>query len=182
VVNLPNLISMARLMAVPATVWFIIEGRYDSAFWLFVVAGASDAVDGFIAKRFNAQTVLGSYLDPLADKALLVSVYLTLGNEGQLAVWLVILVVFRDLTIIGGAILLHTLGGSIRMTPLATSKVNTVAQIVLASVVLARLGLGLDDRGLVAALVYVVAATTVLSGVHYLITWARRIASMEDPR
>ena len=179
-VNLPNLISMARLLSVPIAVIFILEGRYDSAFWLFVAAGASDGIDGYIAKRFDARTTLGSYLDPLADKVLLITVYITLGHNGHLPDWLVILVVFRDGTIIAGAIVLHVLLGSVKMAPLITSKINTGAQILLAAVVLGKLGLEIDDRGLVQALIYVVALTTLTSGLHYLLNSARRVASMED--
>ena len=94
--NLPNLISLARLLSVPLMVWVILAGKMEFAFWLFIVAGISDAVDGFIAKHFGATSAIGKYLDPLADKALLVSVYVTLGHAGYLPTWLVILVVFRD--------------------------------------------------------------------------------------
>ena len=97
--NIPNLITLARLAAVPVIIWLILDNDMKIAFWVFFVAAISDAVDGFIAKHFNAETVFGTYLDPIADKALLVGVYLTLGNEGYLHTWLVILVVFRDLVL-----------------------------------------------------------------------------------
>src|SRR6201986_1719527 len=95
--NLPNLISLGRLLLVPLAISLILDGRYWTAFWVFVVAGISDALDGFIAKRFNRRTRLGALLDPLADKVLLVSVYVTLGIAGQLWPWLVVLLVFPDL-------------------------------------------------------------------------------------
>src|ERR671925_201528 len=91
--NLPNLISLGRLLLVPLAISLILEGSYAAAFWVFVIAGVSDAADGFIAKRFDRRTRLGALLDPLADKVLLVSVYLTLGVAGQLWTWLVVLVV-----------------------------------------------------------------------------------------
>jgi cardiolipin synthase (CMP-forming) len=178
---LPNLISLARLLAVPLAVWLILTDRYGIAFWVFVAAGVSDAIDGFIAKHFGARTVLGGYLDPLADKALLVSVYVTLGYRGQIENWLVILVVFRDVLIIGGAILYQTMTQSLKMQPLFISKINTAAQIALVAILLGKLGLDVvNDYGLTAALVYVVAASTLLSGGAYIAIWGWRIFRMED--
>ena len=139
--NLPNLISLARLLLVPLTIWLILCGRYGFAFWILVAAGVSDALDGFIAKRFDRQTRLGALLDPIADKAMLVSVYITLGIAGQLPSWLVILVVFRDVTIVGGFLLIQAIAVPKRFDPLFISKVNTGVVIALVVFVLARLGL-----------------------------------------
>lgn len=181
--NLPNLISLARLLSVPLAVWLILDGRYTSAFWLFVAAGLSDAVDGTLAKYLNAQSTLGKFLDPLADKALLVSVYVALGRVGQMDSWLVILVVSRDIMIVGGVIVtLLTIMRAYKVTPSLISKTNTAAQIVLAAAVLARLGLGIDDMGSVTVLTYVVAATTLGSWAWYLVVWYRQMAGMEDAR
>src|SRR5215469_1394949 len=107
--NIPNLISLARLMTVPLMIWLIVSERYGTAFFVFVLAGISDGLDGFIAKRFDCRTRLGALLDPAADKALLSSVYVALGVAELLPNWLVILVVFRDVTIIGGFVLLQAL-------------------------------------------------------------------------
>ena len=179
--NLPNMISLARLFATPVTVWLMLTGELTFAFWLFLAASVSDAVDGFIAKRFDRETMLGGYLDPLADKALLVSVYITLGVLDHLALWLVILVVFREILIIGGALLLWLLARSFTIQPLMVSKVNTVAQIVLATVVLGDLGLDMVTDGLVQVLIYAVPATTLASGATYLVEWARRASRVETP-
>lgn len=178
--SLPNFISLGRLLAVPVAVWLILSGKFGFAFWVFIAAGISDAVDGFLAKRMNAQTELGKVLDPLADKALLVAVYVTLGQAGHLPVWLVILVVFRDLLIVGGIILSHTLGRPVRMRPLKISKINTGAQIVLAGGILAVLGLDLRVDQLILPMVWLVAATTAISGGAYLVTWARFVTSAGD--
>ena len=183
--NLPNLITLARLAAVPFTVWLIVDGYVMWAFWVFVAAGVSDALDGFIAKHFDMETELGKYLDPLADKALLVSVYVALGVEGHVASWLVILVVFRDLLIIGGALLFETMTHSLTMQPLMISKINTTVQIVFAAAVMAHVGFGIDLNGWVDSLVMTVlvlttAATTVASGVAYAIEWIRRWAQLEE--
>lgn len=178
-VSLPNFISLARLLCVPLAIWLIVTNEIRAAFWVFVAAGISDAIDGFIAKQFNAATTLGRYIDPLADKALLVSVYVTLGLHGALPDWLVILVVFRDVLIIGGALLIHTLTDqTMRIEPLFVSKLNTVMQILLVVVVLAALGFGLDDHGLKPVLVGVTAITTILSGAAYIARWIRDTAGV----
>lgn len=179
-INVPNIITLLRICSVPVAVWLILDHAMLAAFWIFIAAGISDALDGFIAKRFNAVTELGAYLDPLADKALLVSVYVTLGQQEYLATWLVILVVFRDLLIVAGAILFETLTHSLTMQPLMVSKVNTVAQIVLAALVLGFNGFGIDDGMLVGIMVPVVAVTTLASGAAYVIKWGRQWALMED--
>jgi cardiolipin synthase len=169
--NIPNLITLGRIFAVPLLVWLIIDGAMSAAFWVFVVAGVSDALDGFIAKRFGFVTKLGSYLDPIADKALLVSAYITLGQAGHASAWLVILVVFRDVLIIGGTLMFHTLGRPIEMQPLFISKFNTLMQILLVSVLLGNLGVGIPDFDLVPMLTMFVGLTTLLSGLAYLGQW-----------
>ena len=178
--NLPNLISMGRLLSVPVIVWLILDERMTEAFWLFLAAGISDALDGYMAKRMNAETTFGRYLDPLADKALLVCVYISLSQSGNIATWLVIMVVFRDVLIIGGAILFQSLTRSLTMEPYVISKVNTLVQIILATVVLAVLGLDIQAAWLIDAFTYAVAATTFASGAVYVVEWSRRAAIMED--
>lgn len=178
--HLPNLITLARILAVPLMVWLILRNEMTWAFWLFVAAGVSDAIDGFIAKHFNAETVIGAFLDPLADKALLLCAFITLGLESHLPMWLVILVVFRDVLIIGGAILFQVVTGELTMQPLMVSKVNTTFQILLVAGVLADLGLGLEARWAVDILVWATALTTVASGAAYVWTWGRRALIMEN--
>jgi len=178
--NIPNIISFARLAAVPVMVWLVINDEILIAFWVFIAAGVSDAVDGFIAKRFNAVTELGAYVDPLADKALLVSVYIVLGLEGYLETWLVILVVFRDVVIIGGAIVFQIQTSSLTMAPLFVSKVNTLAQIILAALVLAVAGFQLDAEIILVMMMGIVAVTTFLSGLVYVVKWSAMAGAMED--
>jgi cardiolipin synthase (CMP-forming) len=178
--NLPNLISLARLFLVPMAIWSILCGRYGVAFWICVAAGVSDALDGFIAKRFDRQTRLGAILDPAADKALLVSVYITLGLAHQLWIWLVILVVLRDIAIVGSFLLIQASALPKRFDPTYISKFNTGAQITLVGYVLARLGLGGDAGRPDLVLSLLVAATTVLSGLSYLVRWARIFARREQ--
>lgn len=177
--NLPNLITLGRLLSVPLAVWLILNGALATAFWLFLLAGLSDAIDGFIAKRFDRRSRLGALLDPIADKALLVSMFVTLGIAEALPNWLVILVVFRDLLIVGGFLLAVVVTQPMRWEPLVISKVNTALQIALVGVVLADLGLGIADHRLTVWLVYAVGATTVLSGAAYLVRWVRALAGAE---
>ena len=145
VVILPSALTLARLCAVPLTVWLILTGSFAPAFWVFVAAGVTDALDGALARWFDARTTIGGYLDPIADKALLVSVYIALAAQGLVPVWLAILVVFRDLLIVGGVLLSHTLGQPMMMAPLAISRLNTVAQIAFAGLVLAQRQLALEQ-------------------------------------
>ena len=180
--GLPNLITLARLLAVPLVIWLILAGRMTPAFWIFVMAGISDAADGFFAKRFNCETEFGRYLDPVADKALLVSVYVALGHAGLLPIWLVILVVFRDALIVGGIICLRLVNGPVRLQPLFISKLNTTMQIILAAFMLAILGLEVPDFGMIGILTYVVAATTLASGIAYVMRWGLEPAGVSPGR
>jgi cardiolipin synthase len=129
--------------------------------------------------RFDSRSRLGALLDPLADKALLTSVYLALAYAGQLPVWLVALVVLRDGLIVAGFLLIHTTAAPRRFDPLYVSKVNTLLQIALVGFVLANLGLGVEDAFLTPALGAAVAVTTVVSGLCYLARWARILARSE---
>jgi cardiolipin synthase (CMP-forming) len=180
--NLPNLITLGRLLLVPLAIWLILEAHYGAAFWVFIGAGASDGLDGFIAKRFNRRTWLGALLDPIADKSLLVSVYVTLGWADALPKWIVILVVFRDVMIVGGFLLIQTTAAPKRFDPLYISKLNTLAQIALVGFVLAQRGVGFGAGALrlESYLMIAVAATTVLSGLSYLLRWARILSRAEQ--
>ena len=179
-INLPNLISLGRLLLVPLAIWLILRSRYGVAFWVFVVAGVSDALDGFIAKHFDRRTRLGALLDPIADKTLLVSVYVTLGWANQLWSSVVILVVFRDVMIIGGFLLIQAFAAQKRYDPLYISKINTGLQIALIAFVLARLGLGADWGNVDVVLSCAVIATTVLSGLSYILRWTRILSRSEQ--
>ncbi|MBX6742582.1 MAG: CDP-alcohol phosphatidyltransferase family protein [Acetobacteraceae bacterium] len=167
-VTLPNLITLARLCAVPATIWLILQHRLDIAFGLFVGAGISDALDGWLARVRNARSALGALLDPVADKALLVSVYITLAGIEVLPDWLAILVVFRDLVIVGGVLVFWVLGQPPAIRPLFISKLNTLLQLGLAGLALLLAGFGLHAAALLEAMIWLVAATTFASGVAYV--------------
>jgi cardiolipin synthase len=175
--SIPNLITLARIILVPIVVWAITSGQMLAAFGLFVAAGISDAVDGFLAKRFHMASELGAYLDPLADKALIVSIYVALGISGALPISLVILVVSRDIMIISGFMLAWLVDRPMPVKPLPVSKANTVAQIVLAAFVLAEHGFGFGADSLSLALVAVVAILTLLSIAFYLAEWLNHMNS-----
>jgi cardiolipin synthase len=187
-VNAPNFISLARLFAVPVAVWLILRDRLDLAFWLFVAAGVSDGIDGYLARLLNAQTKLGRYLDPIADKMMLVCTYVALAVAAKLPMWLVILVVSRDVMIVGGFTLAALVGQPIEVRPSLPSKINTVMQFVFAGLVLANQGLALGDvltDEVLFAGVLCVAATTLASGAGYVVTWVRHVGygeSHERPR
>jgi cardiolipin synthase (CMP-forming) len=175
--SIPNLITLGRILLVPIVVWAISSGTMWIAFVLFVVAGVSDAVDGYLAKRFGMTTELGRYLDPLADKALIVSIYLALGINGLIPRWLVILVVSRDILIVGGIMLSWLIGNPLKIRPLLVSKLNTVAQILFACVVLGTLGFDIKAEMLTLGLMILVAALTLLSVAAYVAEWMRHMNS-----
>ena len=174
--TVPNLITLARLCAVPAAIWLMLQHRLDLAFVVFIGAGISDALDGWIARAWNARSQLGAVLDPIADKALLVSVYVTLASIGVLPDWLAILVVFRDLLIVGGVLVLWAVGLPPRIKPIFISKANTAAQILLAALVLFLAGFGFSAPLLLEVMIWLVAATTFASGAAYVAQAARRTA------
>lgn len=174
--NIPNLITLGRVILVPVVFWLLVSGQTELAFFAFVLAGVSDAVDGFIAKRFGLSTELGAYLDPLADKLLLVSIFVALGVMGALPSWLVIAVVSRDILIVVGVMLSWLLDRPITIRPLAVSKANTLAQILLAATVLADDGFGLGLEMPRIALVWVVGVLTVASLSAYLRAWLRHMS------
>lgn len=179
--NLPNLISLARLLMAPVMVWLIIVGEMAGAFWLLVLAGVSDAVDGILARWLKARSLVGSYLDPIADKALLMGAFIALGIRGELPAWIVIMVVSRDVFIVGGVVLVHTLKpNASRVAPSPISKLNTLCQIVLAALVLAAGGFALRIETVIVALTWLVAVTTVWSGTGYLVQAGRRLSGLEE--
>jgi cardiolipin synthase (CMP-forming) len=175
--SLPNLVTIGRILLVPLTVWLLISEAYVPAVLAFALAGISDAVDGFLARRFNLQTELGTYLDPLADKALLVSIYVTLSVMHILPAWITIAVVTRDLLIVGAVMLSWLMDKPLIMKPLWISKVNTAWQIVFAGGVLGFLAIGFDAQWPIFAGALVVGVLTALSGAFYMRDWVRHMSS-----
>jgi cardiolipin synthase len=174
--TIPNLITILRFLLVPAVVLAMLNMRWDWAFAGFLVAGISDGVDGFIARRFNQQSKLGAYLDPMADKVLLVSVFVVMGFIGELPLWLVVTMVSRDALIICAVLLSTVMAHPVEMKPLYVSKANTAAQIVLAAVVLGELALGLHLDPLRPALIILSGVLTMASAAAYLVAWLRHMS------
>ena len=174
--TIPNLITMMRLILVPIVVVAISQGRWGAAFALFAIAGVSDAADGLIARRYNMRTEFGAYIDPLADKALLVSIYVTLSIVGVLPGWLAVVVVSRDIMIFAAILISRLMDRPMEIRPLLVSKLNTAAQIAFAGLVLAAMAFGLGMGDALAWSMVLVAALTIVSAAAYLGRWLRHMA------
>ena len=177
--SIPNLITLARIILVPVVVWAIAADQLRLAFLLFLAAAISDGVDGFLAKRFGWKTELGAYLDPLADKVLIVSIYVTLGITGVIPLWIVILVVSRDFMIVGAIILSWVIDRPVKIRPHMVSKLNTGVQIVFACLVLAAYGYNFDAEPVLTLVMALVAVLTLISVGLYLREWVRHMNSAE---
>jgi cardiolipin synthase len=170
------MITIMRLLLVPAVVLAMLNMRWDWAFAGFVVAGISDGVDGFIARRWNQFSRLGAYLDPIADKLLLVSVFVVMGYAGELPLWLVVTMVSRDGLIVCAVLLSSVMSHPVEMKPLFVSKANTAAQIVLAALVLGELAFSVQLGPLRSALILLTGVLTVASAAAYLVAWLRHMS------
>lgn len=178
--TIPNVITIMRFLLVPAVIWALLSGEMAWAFALFLIAGISDGVDGFIARHFNQQSKLGAYLDPVADKLLLVCVFVVLGLMGELPLWLVVLAVSRDALIIVAVMLSTVMGHPVTVKPLFVSKANTAVQIILAAVALADLAFVLDLATVRGVLVLVSGLLTVASAAAYLVAWLSHMAGYAE--
>jgi cardiolipin synthase len=177
--SIPNIITLGRILLVPIIVWAIASSQMKIAFTIFIIAGVSDAIDGFLAKRFNMTSELGALLDPLADKALLVSIYVALGIAGAVPRWLVILVVSRDIMIVAAVIVSWLFDRPVEMKPLMVSKLNTATQVAFAALVLAALGFGFNPAPYDLILMGFVTVFTLVSVSLYLVDWVRHMSAIE---
>ncbi len=169
--QIPNLLTLLRIAACPVLVLVLNERNYELALFLFLAAGITDGLDGFIAKRFNYVTTLGAILDPLADKLLIGSAYIMLTLTGDLPLWLLIVVMFRDLIIIAGYLVLVTMGDDVPLRPSYTSKFNTFLQIALVILVLTNSAGWLEISWLIDVVLFGVLLTTIISGSQYVWSW-----------
>ena len=177
--SIPNIITLGRIILVPIIVWAIVSSQMEIAFAIFVVAGVSDAVDGFLAKRFNMASGSSSAPNSLADKALLVSIYVALGIWGAVPRWIVILVVSRDIMIVTAVMVSWLVGKPIPMKPLMVSKLNTVAQVAFAALVLAALGFGFRSTPYDQILMGLVTVFALVSVSLYLVEWVRHMSTID---
>ena len=173
--HLPNLITVLRILLVVPLCWLIGAHRYDVALLVATIAAASDAVDGFLAKRFGWQSWIGGMLDPIADKLLLTAAFVWLALTADLPAWLVALVVGRDLAIVAGAVAYHNLIGRFDAAPSGLSKLTTAVQLGFVLSELLRLSHWIDTPGAVrATLIAITALVTLASGLHYIVVWGAR--------
>lgn len=171
--HLPNLITVFRIILVCPLFWLISEDRFGAALFVALIAGISDALDGYIAKRYGWQSRLGGMLDPIADKLLLVAGFVALTLNGSLPPWLLLIVLGRDVLIVCGAVAYHNLIDAFTAAPSRLSKLTTLVQILCVLFELLRLSLmpGLAGRD---AMYFTTAALTVASGIHYVVVWSMR--------
>ena len=174
--TIPNMITILRFLLVPGVVFALLTGKMGWALAGFLVAGISDGIDGFIARQFNQRSELGAYMDPMADKLLLVSVFVMLGFMGELPLWLVIAAVSRDALIVGAVLLSTIMGNPVEMKPLFVSKANTAVQIVLAATVLAELAFATQFGPARVTLIFLSGLLTVASAAAYLVGWLRHMS------
>ena len=172
--DIPNLISLLRIVLVLPTVMALASEQYLFALVLFAVAGVSDGLDGYVAKRYHYESRLGTILDPLADKLLLVATYIVLAWNGLLPTWLMVTVVGRDLLILAGAGVYYLVVGAYEMAPTLISKFNTLTQILLGLLVVFSRGVYALPDQLIIGLIYLVLTTTIASGADYVWTWGSR--------
>ncbi len=175
--HLPNLISSIRILLIVPIALTLVNHRFVATLWLFAAAALSDAADGFLAKRFGWQTELGGILDPLADKLMLATVFVTLAVQGVVPVWLTIAVIARDCIIVSGAICYRVWIGPIEARPSAISKLNTLCQILFILAVVAALRFGWPASWAVLALGALVFAAVVVSGIDYVLVYGRQAAA-----
>jgi len=171
---LPNAISLLRIALVVPVVVLIVRGHYPLAILLFFVAGFSDGVDGYLAKKFGWQTRFGALIDPLADKLLVASTFLTLVYIGLVPLWLGVLVVTRDVIIIGGATAYNFLVRPLQGEPTRISKFNTGVELLFVLFTLSRAAWGWPQEITIIVLGAGVFVTAVVSGIDYVWSWSRR--------
>lgn len=172
--HLPNLLTLLRILLVPLLVVLLLRGAAGPALLVFLMAGASDALDGFIARRFNLCSRLGSILDPLADKLLIVAAALVMARLRLLPWWLALVVIGRDVLIVGGAVAFYRKTGDIEMAPSLLGKLSTFVQIVVVLAIL------VDAAGVVPLAVAfpplfaVTLLVTLVSGGQYVLVWGKK--------
>lgn len=176
--HLPNLITFLRILLIIPVVLMILRGNYGVALVFFFVAGASDVLDGFLARHYGWISHLGSWLDPTADKAMQVSVYFVMAWVGLIPWWLVVAVVVRDAVIVIGSTAYYFLIEKGNAEPCLLSKINTGFQILLILVVLFHHGVMAVPEVWIESLCYIVLTTIVLSGINYVWIWSSRAVAV----
>lgn len=185
--QIPNVITVVRVLLVVPTTWYLFDGRYVHALVLMALAGASDALDGFVARRFGWMTRFGAALDPMADKILVGVLFVALTVRGELPLWVAGIAIARDLVIVAGAGAYRMLFKHIEFEPTLLSKTNTALQIVVLLLLLFSL-CGFDGASALARAVidpygyWIVSILAIASGVDYVVTWSKRALAERSHR
>ncbi len=179
---IPNALCILRMLLVIPVAWLLANHEFKYTLWLFAVAAATDGLDGFLAKRCGWMSELGKILDPLADKILLVGVFLTLGIMGLVPLWLAITAISRDMIITVGAITYNAIFGALEGRPTWISKLNTLAQIVFVLLVVGAHAVGHVPQNVLIAVGALVFVTTAVSGIDYVLTYSRKAAAVSRRR
>ncbi len=176
---LPNAISIIRIALVPPILWLLLNSRPDVALLLFFVAGFSDGLDGYLAKRFDWDSRAGALLDPIADKLLVAGTFVALSVAGLLPVWLAAIVILRDVVIVGGAMAYNFLVRPVEGEPTRISKLNTALELLLVLFVISRAAFDWPDPITITILGAAVLITVVISGIDYVWSWTNRALAKE---
>jgi len=176
---LPNAISLMRIALIAPILILMLQGDFGWALALFVLAGFSDGLDGYLAVRFGWSTRLGGLLDPAADKLLITGMFITLAYTQQIPVWLATVVILRDVVIVAGAMAYNFIVKPVPGEPTRISKLNTALQMLFVLFVLSRAGFNWPDKITITVLGAAVLVTVVISGVDYVWSWSRRARAGE---
>jgi len=179
ILNVPNMLTLARIIITPVIVYAILSGEALMALVLMITAGITDMLDGAIARYFNQRTTVGAYLDPLADKLMLISMFVTLFIIGEVPLFLFLAVIFRDVIIVVGAMAYEMVTHSLKMEPSMVSKATTFMQIVYVVTLLLHMASPLGDMW-IETVVWITFVVTCISGLHYMLVWTRKAVTEES--
>ncbi|HKI60456.1 MAG TPA: CDP-alcohol phosphatidyltransferase family protein [Mariprofundaceae bacterium] len=179
ILNIPNILTLGRIIITPVIVYAILKGEPELALAMMIAAGITDMLDGAIARYFNQRTTVGAYLDPLADKLMLISTFVTLFIVNEVPLFLFLAVVFRDAIIVLGALAYEMVTHQLKMEPSMVSKVTTFMQIVCVVTLILDMAYPLTDT-LIQTTVWATFIVTCISGIHYMLVWTRKAAHEES--
>ncbi len=180
ILNIPNLLTLGRILLTPFIIYAILKHQPVLALLLMVIAGLTDMLDGAIARYFNQRSIVGAYMDPLADKLMLIGSFVTLFVIDQIPLFLFIAVVFRDVVIIIGAIAYELVTHKLEMEPSMASKATTFLQIIFVLATLADMAWQLPGDTIQFGLLWLTFAFTCLSGIQYMVVWMKKAVTAED--
>ncbi len=175
--HIPNTISIFRIFLVIPVIYYIWQDNWQTAFLLMLLAGISDGLDGYIARTFHWESELGATLDPIADKVLLVCIFIVLGIKGIVPQWLVVLIISRDAIIVTGLILYKLMTNELKINTLFISKVNTALLIILVLLHMFNLAVSPVPELLFNIMIVMIVVTTIVSGALYVILWSKYFVS-----